>query len=156
MTLDSQWKYKRFISNTITSDQKKKKKDLHAAFVYHFCSEICSRRQLVQSAGFWKSKHQERNRRNSKVCNRHISVCGSKFPTGKTQNLSLADRVTYINSRSECFEFHSHSLMKINEENWRVSSISHCFPEVIQNPSAPSETLSWYKEVGVPFPEICF
>lgn len=26
----------------------------------------------------------------AKVCNRNISVCGSKFPTGKTQNPSLA------------------------------------------------------------------
>ena len=83
-------------------------------------------------------------------------LVGQSFPTGKTHSLSLADRVTYINSRSECFEFHSHSLMKINEENRRVGSISHCFPEVIQNPSSPSERLSWYKEVGVPFPKICF
>lgn len=35
--------------------------------------------------------------------------------------------VTHINSASECSEFHSHSLMKINEENGRLSSISHYF-----------------------------
>lgn len=134
MNLDSQWKIKRVISNIINSD---KKQDLRVLLLYiTFALKSAPRDNLYSQLVFERvSNHQEKNRMEQQGLQQPSISLWITVSHWKNTGPITCNRVTHINSKFECFEFHSHSLMKINEKNWRLSSISHYFPEVIQNPS---------------------